>query len=290
MMTRPTFIKPQLPHDLDDAGVGLGDPHFIAEPKLDGHRGQIHVVARKAAAVFTRGGHDIVASKGLKWLREASFPASDMILDVEMYGGQGTNLEGASAAHHRAAGHLSIGIFDLLHHNGESLLRKTPWIDRRERLDSIFKGTRWNVLPFTTDHDLLWREWVVKHKGEGIVLKRIDSLYVPGHRTWGWLRLKAEQTVDVIITGISSKPSYAREYRTGEAALTFGFWDPATRTVVNVGQGLKVGTRGALEAFVGKVAELRCNGIAENGALRHHRFIRWRDDKVLADCTLPKLK
>ena len=94
----------------------------------------------------------------------------------------------------------------------------------------------------------------------------------------------------MVITGVTRKPTYSHEYSGGLAALTFGFWDRKTRQLVTTGQGsngLPRGTEEELKQYVGRVAELVCNGISSDGHMRHHRFKgKWRDDKKPQDCTL----
>ena len=77
--------------------------------------------------------------------------------------------------------------FDLLHDNGKDLL-DLPWSDRRERLEAIGKHfsdpVRLNPV-FDTDLDPLI-EQVKKLRLEGIVAKRLTSIYVPGTESYEW--------------------------------------------------------------------------------------------------------
>ena len=47
----------------------LADARYIAEPKLDGQRAQIHVRGYRTAHVFSRPGRELVRLPGLAWLQ-----------------------------------------------------------------------------------------------------------------------------------------------------------------------------------------------------------------------------
>jgi ATP-dependent DNA ligase len=279
---KATFIKPQLAKDGSDEGVAMGDSRFIAEPKIDGHRGQIHIRNRKPVAVFSRRGNNKVSSYGLRWIQEIDWKVDEAVLDVELYSGSGVNGDAAAVATELARGHVKVALFDLLSLEGIPLVRTRSWQYRRDMLEHVFRD--FNRVPYTANHQLLWDEWVVKSKGEGIILKRKNSLYIPGKRSSSWLKMKHEETVDVVITGVIDEPSNGIEYRTGEVALTFGFWDPSANRAKTTGQGVMVGSRKELTTYVGRVAELLCNDVAPDAALRHHRFVQWRDDKTPDEC------
>jgi ATP-dependent DNA ligase len=50
----------------------LGDPRYMAEPKFDGQRAQIHVAGGRTVAAFSRPGRSLLDSPGLAWLRTVS--------------------------------------------------------------------------------------------------------------------------------------------------------------------------------------------------------------------------
>jgi ATP-dependent DNA ligase len=47
----------------------LVDRHYIAEPKLDGQRAQLHIEHRETVACFSRKGLDLRRHPGMAWLR-----------------------------------------------------------------------------------------------------------------------------------------------------------------------------------------------------------------------------
>jgi hypothetical protein len=48
----------------------LADRHYIAEPKLDGQRAQLHIERAEAVACYSRHGLDLLRHPGMAWLRE----------------------------------------------------------------------------------------------------------------------------------------------------------------------------------------------------------------------------
>jgi bifunctional non-homologous end joining protein LigD len=56
---------------------------------------------------------------------------------------------------------------------------------------------------------------------EGIVAKRIDSVYQPGQRSRSWLKIKAAQTAELLVGGYT-RGKGAREPL---GALLLGYWD-----------------------------------------------------------------
>ncbi len=94
-------------------------------------------------------------------------------------------------------------IFDVLHIDGTSTL-DSSYRERRGLLESLeLSGPNWHVPPFFEKDGAELFE-VSKEQGlEGIICKRLDSLYAPGRRTRDWLKVKHERTQEVVIGGWS---------------------------------------------------------------------------------------
>ena len=99
-------------------------------------------------------------------------------------------------------------IFDLLRLDGVDLAGR-PWSARRDLLDSLdLQGSRWLVPPYFLDGPATLA--AVEENGlEGVVAKRLSSVYRPGVRSLDWVKLKAEATAEFVIGG----------YRPGARAL-----------------------------------------------------------------------
>ena len=76
------YIPPMLATRLEDLSR-LADLRYIAEPKLDGQRAQVHVRGHQTAHVFSRPGRELSQLPGLAWLREIRWPVASAILDGE---------------------------------------------------------------------------------------------------------------------------------------------------------------------------------------------------------------
>ena len=96
-----------------------------------------------------------------------------------------------------------VMLFDILHLNGQSLIKK-PYAERRQILDDLVqptKGSRLQVPPVfdgTLDAAL---EIAEDLQLEGVVAKRIESVYQPGRRALTWLKLKNHPHQEVVIGG-----------------------------------------------------------------------------------------
>lgn len=106
---------------------------------------------------------------------------------------------------------LKYFVFDLLYLNGKSLLEK-PLFERREILKTVIKKNENITLSLQTivnsENEIL-AEFTKskKMKLEGIVLKKLDSLYEAGGRGFEWVKFKRadeenlSDTVDAVIMG-----------------------------------------------------------------------------------------
>lgn len=91
-------------------------------------------------------------------------------------------------------------IFDLVRRNGADL---TGWPYRRRRaeLDALgLGGPRWAVPPVFTD-GLATYQAAGEHGLEGVVAKRLDSVYRAGVRSPDWVKVKLEVTDDFVVGG-----------------------------------------------------------------------------------------
>src|SRR5262245_7185003 len=83
-----SFIPFMLCESLTDP-ARLQDRRYIAEPKLDGQRAQLHVGEGRAVACYSRRGLDLLRHAGMAWLREMRWPFASAVLDGEAVAGDG---------------------------------------------------------------------------------------------------------------------------------------------------------------------------------------------------------
>lgn len=105
---------------------------------------------------------------------------------------------------------------------------------------------------------------------EGIVLKDLEGLY-ESRRSTAWLKLKAEESEDLLVIG-----TYSGEGK--YAGMLGGLVVDFKGHEVRVGSGLTDDMRSqAPEAFLGRIAEILFHEETPDGSLRHPRFKAFRD-------------
>ncbi len=92
--------------------------------------------------------------------------------------------------------------FDLLQLDGRPLLL-TPYAERRQLLKKVLgNGVRWLTPPDFPGEDLdAVRSASVANGFEGVVVKRLDSVYEPGARTGSWVKVKNLFRQEVVVAG-----------------------------------------------------------------------------------------
>ncbi len=97
---------------------------------------------------------------------------------------------------------VSYLAFDALHLDGLALTAR-PYFERRKTLDTIISnGPRWLAPPNFPGPDLdAVRAASVANGLEGVVVKRLDSVYEPGARPGSWLKVKNQLTQEVVVAG-----------------------------------------------------------------------------------------
>lgn len=92
-------------------------------------------------------------------------------------------------------------IFDLLFFQGEFLLH-LPYTQRRKLLENLsLEGPNWQTPPYHLGSGPEVQAAVRRAGLEGIVAKRLESIYQPGQRTGDWLKIKNKQRQEFVIGG-----------------------------------------------------------------------------------------
>jgi bifunctional non-homologous end joining protein LigD len=91
--------------------------------------------------------------------------------------------------------------FDLLWLDGHSLMDQ-PYSERRARLEELdLNGERWRTPPSYAGDGKPLLAATAAQGLEGIVAKRLDSRYEPGHRSPCWIKVKHKQTERFVVGG-----------------------------------------------------------------------------------------
>ncbi|NKS56165.1 ATP-dependent DNA ligase [Rhodococcus hoagii] len=307
--------------------AALGPPptgqRWAFEVKWDGARA-VAVIEDAAVRLFSRNGNDISGSYPEVVDSLASALAGrDAILDGEIVALEKgrpsfSRLQRRMHVQHPTTRLLreypvTFYVFDLLAVDGESMTAR-PYLDRRNALDGLaLSESHLQVPPYWTGVDgarmlTLARE----HHLEGVVAKRIDSVYRPGRRATTWIKTPIRKETEGIVCGWVDGTGAARG---GIGSLLLGAYDDERRLVFigAVGSGFTMAIRKALREYLVTIErptspfaapppDLDIRGAhwvnatlvvdAEyreyaGGRLRHPSWKRLRDDKAARDVDLP---
>ncbi|HEV8470697.1 MAG TPA: DNA ligase D [Candidatus Limnocylindria bacterium] len=199
-------------------------------------------------------------------------------------------------------------VFDLLYADGEDLTRK-PLRERLRRLDEAITpmGAIRRSEGFVGTGVALFE--AAKEQGiEGIIAKRLDSIYQPGARSPAWVKVKAMRTMDCVIGGWTAGQG-GRASTLG--ALLLGVYrDGKLEPVGHVGTGFDERTLRDLLATLQRhesptspfasvprtnqparwcmpelVCEVEYTEITRDGTLRHPTYRGLRPDVDPRECT-----
>jgi bifunctional non-homologous end joining protein LigD len=139
---------------------------------------------------------------------------------------------------------ITYMIFDLMHLDGHSAL-KIPYTERRRLLEGLeLAGPHWSTPPSETGGGEVILRAASDAGLEGVVAKRLDSIYRPGRRDKSWLKVKNFRTQSVVIGGWATGQGYLE----GDlGALLLGIPGPGGLSFVGrVGSGLSESDRSVL--------------------------------------------
>jgi len=290
------------------AGIVEG-PEWVFEEKYDG----IRAVAgreRGQVKIWSRTLHDLTG--GFPHVVEAvkALGDGDLMVDGELVALDEKGVSRFQLFQRRGGAGASptrYAVFDLLEHNGRSLMSR-PLSERRAELervlgrptDPVFVSRR-----LVRDGKAAYRE--AKRLGwEGIIAKDERSLYQPGIRSALWRKVKVRKESEFVIGGYTA-PKGSRQHL---GALLVGLYDgPKLRYVGKVGTGY---TQETLDMLATKLERLRTERpsfdpaprmkdatwvrpklVAQlvyaewtaDGKLRQPAFLGLRTDKDPSECT-----
>ncbi len=224
----PHELKPMLAVTREEP---FDDPRWVFEIKWDGvralaflrHEGaedQVVLRSRNALTLNRQYPEVTEALYGLK-LPDAVLDGEVVALDAE--GRAQFQLLQARMHHDGRAAHagastpkatIAYYIFDILYLNGHLLIDR-PLADRRKVLAAVIRDEA--VVRRSEGVEARGRAFyaaAATHGVEGIVGKRLDSLYQPGKRSDAWVKIKVHQRLEAVIGGYTKGK--------GARAKTFG--------------------------------------------------------------------
>jgi bifunctional non-homologous end joining protein LigD len=250
----PDDLRPMLATLADRPFSG---PEWTFEPKLDGVR-TLAFLRDGACRLASRRGSDQTGEFPAVAAELAADHRGDVVFDGEIvaFDDQGRSSfqrlqrrlglkEAADVAEAERTIPVVFYVFDLLYRDGVDLCPR-PLTERRRALaETLHPGPRVKLVePYRVSGEAAYAEAAAQGL-EGIVAKRLDSVYVPGGRTGDWLKIKTVQADEFVIGGYTA--GINRRASTF-GALLLGQYDDAGRLVYvgHVGTGFD---RPALEGL-----------------------------------------
>ncbi len=191
------------------------DARWAYETKQDGQRVIVYLPGDGSVLLRARSGQDITAAyPELAPLATALGPTA-AVLDGEvlaldeqgradfqlLQSRMGLAHAPGRAAHRAAKAPVHLVLFDVLHLAGEPLLR-LPYTRRRERLTDLgLGGPSWSTPAALVGHGEQALRATREHGLEGLVCKRLDSVYEPGVRSRAWIKIRNMRSEDVVVGG-----------------------------------------------------------------------------------------
>ena len=210
--------------------------HWAFEIKWDGYRTIVHVDDGRVRLQSTAG-HDVTE----RWPEFAglaeSVNARSAILDGELVVFDDDGRPRFELVQRSGVGsdrQAVIQFFDVLQVDGNDTIT-LPYLDRRRLLDQLVEpGDNWTVPSYRVGDGAALVAATAEQGLEGVIAKRVDSIYRPGTRTKDWRKIKNRNEVELTIGGFTAG--------TGNRADTFGALLVGRRTSTSLAFAGGVGT------------------------------------------------
>jgi len=218
------------------------------EWKLDGARIQVHRQDDRVA-VYTRNLNDVTARVPEVVDAVRALPARELILDGEvislMSSGRPRSFQDTMRRFGRridddalrAALPLTPFLFDILYHDGSSLIDE-PLSERLERLDSVIPSELRVPRIATTDVDeaARFQADALERGHEGVMVKSLSAPYAAGRRGSAWIKVKTARSLDLVVLGVEWGSGRRKGWLSN---LHLGARDPNTGGFVMLGKTFK---------------------------------------------------
>ena len=252
---------------------------YYAQPKCDGIW----------AVIFGVHGKNIILSRNSqqKKLEELPFVGEGCAIVGELgYGSQ------EAATRKEKLGHGFIDVFDILYFEG-GYVGAEPEAKRRVHFLEIW--SLWQNLSGNKEYFNLLPVWLdgfadhYKQQPEGLVLKKKNNgQYICDSKNPGWIKVKKEYDWDMVVmdwelsdaTTKSSVPTAKNiitgQYKNGKLTAMCKIGGLSLDLAEDIAQNFN--------SYKGEVVVVHGYSRFKSGAIRHPGFIRFRDDKLPAEC------
>lgn len=245
------------------------DPRWAYETKQDGQRVMVYLPGDGRVLLRARSGEDITAAYPELQPLGAAVGATPAVLDGEvlaldeqgradfqlLQSRMGLAHSPARAARRATQVPVHLVLFDVPYL--ERPLLRLPYTQRRARLTDLgLAGPYWSTPGAVTGHGAEALRATREHGLEGLVCKRLDSVYEPGVRSRAWIKIRNMRSEDVIVGGWL--PGKGRLTGLPGAVLVGQRAGGRLRYVGGVGTGWSEAERTELAALLRAAASDRC--------------------------------
>ncbi len=246
------------------------DARWAYETKQDGQRAVVYLAGDGTVVLRSRSGEDITGAypelrplgsvlgttpavlDGEILALDASGRASFQLLQQRM----GLAHSPGRALRRAAQIPVHLVLFDVMHLAGQSLLA-WPYHRRRAHLEALeLHGPHWSTPRALVGHGERALAATREHGLEGVVCKRLDSVYEPGLRSRAWIKIRNMRSEDVIVGGWL--PGKGRLTGLPGAVLVGQRGGGRLRCVGSVGTGWSEAERAQLAALLARLATDVC--------------------------------
>ncbi|MFJ2829544.1 ATP-dependent DNA ligase [Streptomyces sp. NPDC087263] len=190
------------------------DARWAYETKHDGQRAVIYLPGDGSVVLRARSGEDITAAYpefgalgGVLGPVPAILDGEVLVLDERGRGDfqllqsrMGLARSPAKAARRAAQTPAHLVLFDVMYLRDD--VTSLPYVRRRQELEGLaLVGPFWSTPSALVGHGELALRATREGGLEGLVCKRLDSVYEPGVRSRAWIKIRNARTVDVVVGG-----------------------------------------------------------------------------------------
>ncbi|MGW0916310.1 ATP-dependent DNA ligase [Streptomyces sp. NPDC002784] len=191
------------------------DARWAYETKQDGQRVVVYLTGDGGLVLRARSGEEVTAAYPELRPLGGALGTTPAVLDGEVMAldergradfqllqpRMGLAHAPARAARRAARAPVHLVLFDVMHLAGRPLVR-LPYAERRERLEGLgFDGPHWSTPAALVGHGEQALRATREHGLEGLVCKRLDSVYEPGVRSRAWIKIRNMHSEDVVVGG-----------------------------------------------------------------------------------------
>ncbi len=191
------------------------DARWAYETKQDGQRVVVYLPGDGSAVLRARSGEEISAAYPELLPLGGALGATPAVLDGEvlaldeqgrgdfqlLQSRMGLAHSPGRAARRAAEVPVHLVLFDVMHLGRHPLLA-LPYSRRRTRLEALgLDGPHWSTPAALVGHGAQALQATREHGLEGLVCKRLDSVYEPGVRSRAWIKIRNLRSEDVVVGG-----------------------------------------------------------------------------------------